>query len=364
MNKRLAVLFFLQLKSAVLLLPKLLLVLIVSALFCSGIYTAGKELLSQNNRIKLPVALVLPENDTYAGIAFSFLEHMDSIKSTCSFERTTKDNALDMLESGEVYAAILIPDSFIEHILNGTNTPATLVLPREGSVESLLFLTLADAGVSTLATAQAGIYAMDEVLISCGKVDDIARAEEALNELYLSYALNRDRLFDTEKLSATGTLSLKEHFICSGIVLFLLLSGMGSYDYFREESAGLKMILRRQKLSGVLLFAIKLMAVTLVYTAVLFPLGAITGLIPVSGFASFFLLVLTTQVYLYLFSLFCSQQGSYIIGSAIASVLFLFLAGGFVPSIFLPTTVRNLGNMLPGGLFFYLAQSMFKGVPL
>lgn len=359
MNKKLAVLFFLQLKSVVLLLPKLLFVLIVSVLFCSGIYTAGNNLLSQGDRIKLPVALVLPENDTYAGVAFSFLEHMDSIKSTCSFERTTEDNALSMLEAGEVYAAILIPDSFIEHILNGTNTPATLVLPREGSVESILFLTLADAGVSTLATAQAGIYAMDEVLISCGKLDDIARAEEALNELYLSYALNRDRLFDTEKLSATGTLSLKEHFICSGIVLFLLLSGMGSYDYFREESAGLRMILRRQKLSSALLFVIKLMAITLVYTAVLFPLGVITGLIPFSGFASFFLLILATQAYLYLFSLFCSQQGSYIVGSAILSVLFLFLAGGFVPSVFLPTAVRNLGTMLPGGLFFYLARSMF-----
>lgn len=359
MNKRLAVLFFLQLKSAILLLPKLFPVLLVTALFCTGIYTAGKELLSQNTRMKLPVALVLPENDTYAGIAFSFLEHMDSIKATCSFERTNEKEALAMLESGEVYAAILIPDSFIEHILNGTNTPATLVLPREGSVESILFLTLADAGVSTLATAQAGIYAMDEVLISCGKAEDIARAEEALNELYLSYALNRDKLFDTKKLSATGVLSVKEYFISSGIVLFLLLSGMGSYDYFRSESASLKLLLRRQKVSCGLQFVIKLLAASVIYTAVLFPLGILAGLLPLSGFLAFFLLVLATQTYLYLLSLLSSGAGGYIIGSAIPSILFLFLAGGFVPSIFLPQAVRNLGNMLPGGLFLKLAQSMF-----
>lgn len=359
MNKRLPILFFLQLKAAFQLLPRLFLILGISILFFSGIYTGGKKLLTQNERVRLPVALVLPENDTYAGIAFSFLERMDSIKSTCSFERVTEKEALSMLGSGEVYAVILIPDSFVEHILNGTNTPATLILPREGSLESILFLTLADSGADTLATAQAGIYAMDELLISIGRAADIPAAEKGLNELYLSYALNRDRLFYTEKLSATGALSVKEYFICSGTVLFLLLTGMGSYDYFHGDSAGLKVILRRKSITLFHLSSIRIIALTFVYTAVLFPIGVISGLLPCSAFMPFLFLVSATQIYICIICLLSSHEGNCITVNAVLSVLFLFLAGGFIPSAFLPEAVRNIGNILPGGLFLRLAGKMF-----
>lgn len=356
MNRKSAMLFLLELKAALLLLPRLLLILAISALFYSGIYAAGKELLTQNSRIRLPAALVLPEKDTYAGIAFSFLER--SLEATCSFEHTTKEQALSMLKDGSVYAVILIPDSFVENILNGTNTPATLLLPRRASLESILFLTLADSGASMLAAAQAGIYAMDEALISCGRAESIPRAEQALNELYLSYALNRDRLFANERLSSTGRLSLREHFLCSGIVLFLLLSGIGSYDYFHGESAGLKLLLRRQGIRLPALAAVKLAAVTLLYTAVLFPIGSLCRLLPASAFFPFLLLVFCTQLYLYAISLLSRHAGGYLIGSTLLSILFLFLAGGFVPSVFLPEAVRALGDILPGRLFLNLAEAM------
>lgn len=359
MNKRLSMLFFLQIKAALLLLPRLLLILIISALLGSGIYAAGTELLSPDSCIRLPAALILPENDTYAGIAFSFLEHMDSIKSTCTFQRTTKEDGLTMLKNGEVYAVILIPDSFVENILNGRNTPATLLLPREGSLESFLFLTLADSGASTLAAAQAGIYAMDELLIDCGHTNDIAQAEKALNDRYLSYARNRNKLFTAKKLSATGNLSVTEYFLCSGIVLFLLLSGMGSYDYFRGETAGLRLLLHRQGIHAIHLALLRIFALTLVYTVFLFPLGSITGLMPYSGILPFFLLVLATQTYLYLISLFHSHTGGYMIGSTVLSILFLFLAGGFIPAVFLPEAVRELGSILPGGLFLKLAGAIY-----
>lgn len=155
MNKRSYLLLcFLQIKSAIALLPKLCLTICCSFLFAYGIYHAGREFLSRPEEIKLPVALVLPEDDTYAGLAFSFIERMDSIRSLCSFERTDKETALSLLKSSEVYAVILIPDSFVEHILNGTNSAATLILPRKDTLESILFSTLADAGASTLSTAQ------------------------------------------------------------------------------------------------------------------------------------------------------------------------------------------------------------------
>lgn len=350
--------FYIQLKASLHLLPKLCLILCFCLLFTFGILTAGKEALKQPDAIRLPVALVLPENDTYAGIAFSFLEQMDSIRSTCTFTRTDKEHALDLLKSGEVYAAILIPDSFVEHILNGTNSAATLLLPQKGSLESMLFVTLAQAGTSTLSTAQAGIYAIEDVLLSYQQWDALSTVEEELNKSYLSYALNRDRLFQAETVSATDGLSLRDYYICSGIVLCLLLSGMANYSYFRDESADLRRLLNRQGISAMPYLFMKLLAVSLIYTMFLFPFLLFGKLLPISAIGSFFLLMLTIQAFLMAISLLCSHAGNYYIISSTLSIICLFLSGAFIPSVFLPEAVRRLGDMLPTAFFLKLCRGM------
>lgn len=350
--------FFIQLKSAVLLLPKLCLILGFCLVFVFGIIEAGRELFKQPDEIKIPVALVLPEDDAYAELAFSFLERMESIRSTCAFERTDRENALALLKTGKVYAVILIPDSFIEHILNGTNSSATLILPNQGSLEAMLFATLADAGTSTLSTAQAGIYAVEDVLISYEKWNTISKAEEELNKLYLSYALNRDRMFQTTTVSATDNLSLTDYCLCSGIVLFLLLSGIAGFSYFRAESAGLRLLLDRQGLSGISVFLLKLSAISIVYTIILFPLSVITGILPLSALGHFFLLVLSAQAILMLFGLLCPHAGNYYIITAALSIICLFLSGAFLPSVFLPEAVRDFGNLLPTAFLLKLCRGM------
>lgn len=350
--------FFIQLKSAVLLLPKLCLLLGFCLVFVFGIIQAGRELFKQPDEIKIPVALVLPEDDVYAELAFSFLERMDSIRSTCAFERTDRKNALTLLKAGKVYAVILIPDSFVEHILNGTNSSATLILPNQGGLEAILFATLADAGASTLSTAQAGIYAVEDVLISYEKQDTIPKAEEELNRLYLSYALNRDRLFHTTDVSATDGLSLTDYYLCSGIVLFLLLSGMAGFSYFQAESAGLRLLLGRQGLSVIAVFLLKLSAISIVYTIFLFPLPVIAGILPFSALGYFFLLVLSAEAILMLFSMLCPHAGNYYIITATLSIICLFLSGAFFPSAFLPETVRDFGNLLPTAFLLKLCRRM------
>lgn len=359
MNKQSYLLLcFLQIKSAIFLLPKLCLTICCSLLFAFGIYHAGKEFLSQPDDIKLPVALVLPEDDTYAGLAFSFIERMDSIRSVCSFTRTDKETALSMLKSGDVYAVILIPDSFVEHILNGTNSAATLLFPRKDSLESILFSTLADAGASTLSTAQSGIYAMEELLIAYEQWDSLEKAEEELNKRYLSYAMNRGRMFHTETLSATGSLSLSKYYICSAVVLFLLLSGMGNYSYFSSEPESLKLLLKRQGISSLFVLFSKLMAISGICFLLLFPIVVLADFLPLSGIGGFFILIFSVQSLLLFLGSICSQSGSYILVSAVLSILCLFLSGAFIPPIFLPETIRQIGSLLPTTLFLRLCREL------
>ena len=347
---------WLQLKSAFLLLPRLFLTLSVSLLLTGGIYFAGTEILKKPDSIKLPIALVLPEHDTYAQMAFTFLEH--SVKDICSFTQTNKEHAISLLKSKEVYAVILVPENFIEHILNGTNSAATLLLPRENSLESILFCTLANAGVSYLSTAQAGIYAAEDILISYEKWESLAQVQEELNKRYLSYPLNRNKIFQTKTVSATGTLSLADYYICSAIVLLSLLTGISQYHYFHAESKELLLLLNRQGLSPLFLLLSKLLAITGIYVLLFFPILTLTNLLPPSSISGFFIYTFTIQSFLLLLSSFCSQPGTYSILSALLSILCLFLSGALIPAVFLPKPIRQLGQFLPSALFIKLFQEL------
>lgn len=359
MNKRsILFLLLLQIKSILLLLPKLLLTFLFSLLFACSIYLAGREFLKQPESVRLPVALVLPENDTYAGIAFSFIERMDSIRSVCSFTRTDRENADSLLRAGDVYAVILIPDSFVEHILNGTNSAATLLLPRDDTLESILFRTLAEAGASTLGTAQAGIYAMEDVMLSEGKWESLSAAEEGLNGLYLSYALNRNRMFRTESVSATGFLTPADYYIGSALVLLILLSGMGLHSYFNAEPDSLLLLMRRQGISPFLLSLTKLVVIAMVYTLLLFPAMAVSGLLSVSSFFGLFIFTIMVLSYLLFLGSFCKKPGSYILVSAVLSLVPLFLSGAFLPPVFLPEAVRKTGELMPTALFLKISRQL------
>ncbi len=347
---------WLQFKSAFLLLPKLFFTLFASLFLAGGIYFAGTEILKKPDSIKLPIALVLPEHDTYAQMAFTFLEH--SVKDICSFTQTDKEHAISLLKSKNVYAIILVPDNFIEHILNGTNSAATLLLPKENSLESILFCTLANAGVSYLSTAQAGIYAAEDTLISYEKWESLAKVQEELNKRYLSYPLNRNKVFQTKTISATGSLSLANYYICSGVVLLSLLTGISQYHYFRAESKELLLLLNRQGLSFFFLLLSKLLAITGIYVLLFFPILVFAKLLPIASLGGFFIYTFTIQSFLLLLSTICPQPGNYSTLSAFLSILFLFLSGAFIPSVFLPEPLRQLGHFLPSALFIKLFQEL------
>ncbi len=231
--------------------------------------------------------------------------------------------------------------------------------PRKDSLESILFSTLADAGASTLSTAQSGIYAMEELLIAYEQWDSLEKAEEELNKRYLSYAMNRGRMFHTETLSATGSLSLSKYYICSAVVLFLFaVWRMGNYSYFSSEPESLKLLLKRQGISSLFVLFSKLMAISgicflaisdcctcwfsaaLWYRRILYP---------------YFFRSIPPSVF---FGSICSQSGSYILVSAVLSILCLFLSGAFYSTYLSPETIRQIGSLLPTTLFLRLCREL------
>ncbi|MFR8164823.1 MAG: ABC transporter permease [Enterocloster sp.] len=113
---------------------------------------------------RITVGVALPENDILAKQVTSMLSSLESVKSICDLSYMSREECLEGMENGELLAALLIPEGFVQDIMSGVNTPVPVLLPENAGVESRIFKELADAGAQTLSAAQAGIYAGDEVL--------------------------------------------------------------------------------------------------------------------------------------------------------------------------------------------------------
>lgn len=358
------ILLWLQIKSAFKSLPKLICATLVFAALTALVGIGGTELLKKdNNDSKLEIALVLPtDSDLYTKMAFSFISEIETVSNVCTFNEMSEEAAFKGLRDGSIYAIIQIPDKFIEHIMNGTNTPAKIILPQSDlTSESMFFRRLVNAGVDDLGAAQAGIYAVDDVCRYYRIVDGVEKSEKFLNSSYLSYALKRDTYFKTETVSSTGALTSAQFYLCTGVVLLLLLSGISCMDLLKHESSALSQALIRRRIPAFILDFFKLTGVTIVFYIMIisayfmvslakirFP--EIMYLIPdlhiISILCLALLLFSVFSLVIFIFH-FARTQSAGVLILFTVSALMLFVSGGFIPSALLPKLLQQISVFLP-----------------
>lgn len=367
--------FKMQLKSALLCVPKLIAgTLLFSCIAVLIGYAGSKTLYHNDSLFYFRVAAVLPENDPLVNIGFNILTGMDSLKDYCEFIRTDEDNAKKLLERGEVYGIVYIPQGFVEDIMNGKNTPAQILLSDSSGIETALFRSVLNAGSSTLAYVQSGIYAMSDTYSRFGVSSLIADASDRLNNEYLRFTLQRGDIFKIETVSSTGSLSLPQFFVCAGIAVIMLFLGFTLGGYAMQESTQLNLMLKRSGISYIFTAVCKTIIIALFYTVLFIGLSAIgkavIGTLPEeSGAIASSLLFEMSARNIALLALCAALSVSYIFavfdlaGSGLYGMLLLFLmnvlmlfcSGCIIPSAYLPKAAAVTGALLPTA---YLKQCL------
>ena len=195
----------LELKRACKKLPHIFAGAIVLLLLAGTIaLLSARMLYGETSSGRITVGVVLPEGDAVAKKALAMVSSLESVKSICDFEYMNKEECLDKLKAGKLYAVMEVPEGFVQDIMNGTNTPVKILLPKGAGLESRIFKELTDAGASTLGASQAGIYAGDELLYLYGMADSVSGLEADLNRIYMGYSLPRMDYFKNVRVSATG----------------------------------------------------------------------------------------------------------------------------------------------------------------
>lgn len=312
------------------------------------------------------VALVNEDANTYTDMAVSFLFEEESVKKTCRFVETDRENALFMLNDGTVDAVVILPEDFLKGILNGENYPARIILKKSGmQSSSLVFQGLINAGASDLKTAQAAVYAALDLcrVTQNGSIDKV---QDDVNRSLLMYALKRNSYYGNIVVSSTGELSVKDFYISGGIVLLLFLSGIVLRDILKRDSRQMLSCLKRQGIHTEIIPFCKLCGVSAVYSLIIiiiYLIFAALGAVKLSYLSIPGIIVLVMAVFsvsLFLFSLSDNIEGQALL-LFMLTIVMMFVSGNIIPDVFLPGIVRRMGGFMPGKYMARLMGQIISG---
>lgn len=348
----------------------------------------GRMLYGDRAAEQIEVGVILPEEDALAKKAMQMITSLESVEASCRFRYMRREEAEQELEQGKLYAVLEVPEGLVQNIMNGTNTPVKIRFSEDAGVESRLFRELTDAGARTLGAAQAGIYAGDELLDLHGMSSRRPELEADLNRVFLSYSLPRSDYFRTFRVSATGDVSTMTFYGISMFVLYLLLMVIPISGYLTPQNVAMR---RQLSLAGIgrtactaariLGMGMLLFAAAILAAAGMQLIGAVAqsedaGIISewlalaegpagwlqsVAVLAGICLGVAVLAVCIY------QLAGNLMSGVMLLFLVVIgqhFLAGGFLPQVFLPDAVRNVAAWMPSTILMdavkLIATSSFR----
>lgn len=356
-------------------LPSLFIGAIVLALlagaiaFCAFMYA---QINGQRQQVEAKVAFVAPE-DGLTDLAIRFVTGMESVKDWCSFERYTLEDGLNALESGTVVALIVLPEEVIQSILDGTNTPAQLYLPKEQDLGGTLLEIMAKAGISLLQVAQGEIYATTDLYYKYPLKESLSSLYSDINLYNINIALNREELFKTILLTETEGVSFVEYYGASAISIFALFFGLLYGDLILECSDRDK-LLHKSRVSIAAQTIGRWMVLTFISFVCIFVvvLSMCCYLAGRDELGQSFILCLKhtplllltvaclTALYMLIGTLLKDRM-AYLFGLGLGIVIFGYIGGYFVPSGLLGTQMKSVASVFPTTYLHRISSSILAG---
>lgn len=349
-------LFFLQFKRAIKAVPRIIAGAVIPLLLAGmAVFFAQKQYSKATGTLLAPVALVNQDSEAYMDILLPMITETEAA-GNYSFLRMQETEALEALRDGRVCAVLVLPQKMFSGILDSTNIPAILYLQDGDSFPSLLLGKYAQAGSLTLGSAQAGIYAANDLYHEYGITEHLSDIFYEINTVNLKYALARESTFSSKATTAIGEFSLMEYYGCTLFLCLLLFfgAGMGSFlgtpapKTFSEQ-------LRRNGMSALSLEISLFLPLTLFYLITVFSLSGIACVfLPNFVFSETTILFLCSLALCFsaftelVFSL-TRNTGQGLLLFTFSGLFMILLAGGFLPYAFLPDFFSVLTPFLPFG---------------
>lgn len=384
MRQRLQYLYV-EVKKTIGMFPRMLLWAILLMFLIGMIAFCGTKSMEQEPlAVTADIGVVVREENPMTRMALGYVENLESVSKVCRFVRLSEEEGFRRLERQEVAALIVLPEQLIEGIMNGNNPVVDIFFPQNAGLETLLFRELTQSGAGLLRVAQAQIYGAYDVAEEYGLKERLSVMETEIDSYNLAFALDRLAIYDSKEVAVTGKMNVLQYYTASGVVLFLLLTGMAVYPVMKREPKAFCEQLKREGqgfvwqgfcrwLCGFMcmsLFVIAAMALLTLGGAVVPSAwakisSALSGRgngYPVGIWCMvFFAILVTVSSLIYLvYGITGSRTGSILL-IFLLSVTMVYLSGGLVPSMFLPKVMQQIGSLMPTTYLIRALGGLFAG---
>ena len=290
--------------------------------------------------------------------AMRLLRSMDTVKSVCELHRVSADDVYEMVSSGELAGAVILPENFYYDMYSRINTPVKILLPKRVTYGADLFDGLLSAGVSIIDDAEFIIYAVYDTILAGGDADLAAQADEFMTDMYIKEVLNRDLWFVTEMYGIFGQVSEKEYYVILTVCVILLLSGFFFGPLYGEGQSSVEVSLG---ITGIRRIHITFVKILVLSTALLI-IGSLCDIVLFKAFSYVFdswdpysvkrilYLIPVCILTACFFDLVYSFADSVHLGRTILLMLdlvMILIGGCFVPVTMLPSWCQPITSVLP-----------------
>jgi len=266
----------------------------------------------------------------------SFASNLKDISAYCTFVPADMESAMDMLHGGEVSAVLKLPENFVHSILTGENSPAMVHVSPNRPMEGILTVYAGQCAADMLSAAQGGIYAVLDALKESGGYTDNSVLE--INMEYIKFTLGRENMYDHEELSAVEGGDVGAYYASSLMFWLLLIASVLYHPVLCPEQGAWSKRLRAAGCTKLQWAMGAVLPVLLSQCALAGIICAFTG--EISLFALLSLGVFAGGFACLMGAAFRSEAVCSGACTAFASI-WVFLAGGIVPSVLLPKALRE-----------------------
>lgn len=320
------------------------------ALLPLGMGQAADWLLSRGVDFSgVTLAITAPEGDDVPQQLEQFMGDMEEIAQYCKIVALDENAALEALEEGTVTAVLFLPENFIRGVMWGDNPDLRLVVAGDRPLESLLLLWVGQSASDILSAFQSGVYAVLD-LYEAAPPPGLTRDQVVfdINLRYLSLAMNRAELFQLQEVLESQALPVPLHYALSLTACFALAAATvfvpvysGDWLHFQRRLRSVGRGVCAGYLSGVCAGVPALLFL-------LFPALLLAGEgNPLLLFGAALLMAAYCSVFCSLCCLVTGNAAGCGVAAFSVSLLALALAGGIVPTVLLPGSVRQLSWLSP-----------------
>jgi len=360
-----------------LLLCLLLCTAVLVGLLLAAYSAIAGSAISDDQHSKLNIAMCGDVEHPLIQMGITALRAVDNTRFSMNYLLMEENDALDALESREIDAYVVVPDSFMQGALKGDLQKLKYVSSAGAVGIGTLFKDEITKAVSSIVSAcQSGMLAFDSLAAEYPVMDREGLAFTPLALTYVEYILIRGNTYTVEDLGISDPLGL-DGYLISG--LSVLLIGILTVPFgvtFIKKDRSLERILHSKQVKGyhqvfsegitcfLGIICLMIVCIAVIFTADKLGLFSIKDVFPFFSAHGLWQLILFALLlctfFHFMFSLSKNLIGGLLL-TFFGHIALSFVSGCMYPLYFFPETMQRFAAYLPHSFARLLLSDVLSG---